>query len=112
MIVYSLFSNFICSFVTDRVVLGNNKYYDVSIITDDIFCVTEYIGKALGRNVTFVQCMDSENVSKKMMIKTVISKSELARFKIFMKEKAEDSFVYVTESAGVIGSDLKVVKKG
>lgn len=107
-IIYSLFSNFICSFVTDKVLIGNAHFYDVSIITDDVFEITDYIRISLKRSVTFIQCMDTEKVKKKMMIKTVISKQELARLKLFIKELNDGSFVYVSESAGVIGTNLEI----
>lgn len=107
-IIYSLFSNFICSFVTDKVLLGNTHFYDVSIITDDVFEITDYIRKKMNRSVTFIQCMDIENVKKKMMIKTVISKQELAQIKIFIKELNDGSFVYVSESAGLIGTNYDI----
>lgn len=109
-IIYSLFSNFICSYVTDKVVIGNSHYYDVSIITDNIFEITDYIRTKINRSVTFIHCMDTENVKKKMMIKTVVSKQELAQIKIYIKELNDGSFVYVSESAGLIGSNLEMKK--
>ncbi|MCR5625559.1 MAG: YitT family protein [Lachnospiraceae bacterium] len=107
LIIYSLFSNYICSVVTDKVILGAEKFYDVNVITDDVFEITDFIRKDLGRSVTYVQCMDTEHVSKKMMIKTVISRQQLAALKIFIKDIKDDSFVYVSESAGLIGTSLE-----
>jgi len=107
LIIYSLFSNYLCSVVTDKVVLGSEKFYDVNIITDDVFEITDFIRKELGRSVTYIQCMDTEKVSKKMMIKTVISRQQLAALKIFIKDIKDGSFVYVSESAGLIGTSLE-----
>ncbi|MCR5203307.1 MAG: YitT family protein [Lachnospiraceae bacterium] len=107
LIIYSLFSNYICSVVTDKVVLGVEKYYEVNIITSEIFKITDFIRKELGRSVVYVQCMDTENVSKKMMIKTVITNQQLTSLKLHIEKTDDDSFVYVSESAGLIGTSLE-----
>lgn len=103
LIMYSVIANFIASYITDWVIVGTKRYYIVNVVTDNIFDVTDFIRKELNRGVTFVQCMDADNVKKKMMIKTVLNSHELVKMKNYIKEQHDDSFVYATESAGLLG---------
>jgi uncharacterized membrane-anchored protein YitT (DUF2179 family) len=106
-IIYSLISNYISSKITDYVIIGNKRYYVVNIMTDNYFDVTDFIRKELKRGVTFVQGLDTSNVKKKIMVKTVVSNHELVLLKEYIKNLKDDSFVYVTESAGLIGGGFE-----
>lgn len=108
LIIYSLISVFIASKVTDMVILGNNKILIVNIMSDQYLEITEFVHKELGRGVTFVQSLDTQNVKKKMMIKTVLTKGEFVALKKYIDTFKDDSFVYVTESAGVIGGGFSL----
>ncbi|SCP97566.1 YitT family protein [Anaerobium acetethylicum] len=106
-IVYSLICNMISSRITDYVIIGLNKYYIVNIMSDNYLDITDYIRKELHRRVTFIQGMDTTNVKKKMLIQTVVSNRELVSLKMYVKGLKDDSFVYVTESAGLIGGGFE-----
>jgi uncharacterized membrane-anchored protein YitT (DUF2179 family) len=103
LIIYSLICNIICSKVTDMVIMGTERYYVVHVMSDRYLDITEYISKNLGRGVTFIQGMDTSNVKKKMLVETVVNRHELVLLKEFARELKDDSFVYLTESAGLIG---------
>ncbi|NTV78686.1 MAG: YitT family protein [Clostridiales bacterium] len=102
-IIYSLLCNLICSKVTDFVIMGTQKYYVVRVMSDRYLDITGFISKDLNRGVTFIQGMDTANVKKKMLVETVVNTQELVLLKEFIKELKDDSFVYVTQSAGLIG---------
>jgi Uncharacterized conserved protein len=103
LIIYSLICNVICSKVTDIVIMGTERYFIIRIMSDKYLEITEYVSKELNRSVTFIQGMDTTNVKKKMLVETVVSKHELMQLKEYIKELRDDSFVYVTQSAGLIG---------
>lgn len=103
LIVYSLIGTYISGKVTDMVILGMKKNYIVNIMSDNYLEITGFIHKDLHRGVTFIQSLDTNNVKKRMMIKTVVMNSELVRLRNFVKELEDDTFVYVTESIEVIG---------
>lgn len=102
-IIYSLLCNLVCSKVTDFVIMGIQKYYVVRVMSDRYLDITEFISKDLNRGVTFIQGMDTSNVKKKILIETVVNTQELVLLKEYIKELKDDSFVYVTQSAGLIG---------
>jgi len=102
-IIYSLLCNLVCSKVTDFVIVGIQKYYVVRVMSDRYLDITGYISKDLNRGVTFIQGMDTSNVKKKMLLETVVNTQELVLLKEYIKELKDDSFVYVTQSAGLIG---------
>lgn len=103
LIIYSLISVYISSKVTDIVILGSHKIFIVNVMSDHYLEITEFIHKELDRGVTFVQSLDTHSVKKKMLIKTVLTKTEFIQLRDYIDELDDDSFVYVTESAGVIG---------
>ncbi len=103
MIIYSLISTYVASKVTDYVVVGTQRNYVVDIMSDSYLDITDFIQKKLKRGVTFTQSLDTSDVRKKMMIKTVVTNTELVDLKNYIKSLDDDSFVYVTESVGIIG---------
>lgn len=103
LIIYSFISTFVQSMVTDYVIVGMEKYFIVSIMSDQYLEITDYIRKDLHRGVTFVQGMDTSNVKKKMLLQTVVNKQELIALKDYVKQFNDDSFVYATQSAALIG---------
>lgn len=109
LIVYSFISNYISSMITDFVIVGTKRYYIVNIISDEYLDITDFIRKDLKRGVTFIQSFDTENVKKKMMLKTVVNKQELIQLEEFVKDFKDDSFVYVTESAGIVGRGFEEI---
>ncbi len=107
LIIYSLIANYIAGKVTDFVIIGNKQYFVVNIMSDNYLEITDYIRKDLNRRVTFIQSMDTSNVKKKMMLKTVISKRELVKLRYYVKNFKDDSFVYATQSAGLLGGGFE-----
>ncbi len=103
LIIYSFMSNYVQSFVTDFIMIGGKKFYNVNIMSDQYLEITDFIRKELHRGVTFIQGMDTTNVKKKMMIQTVVSKHELVSLKVYVKSLKDDSFVYANQSASLLG---------
>ncbi len=106
-IVYSLISIYISSRVTDYIVLGLRRNYSVNVISDNYFDITEFIQDKLNRGVTFVQCVDTNQIKRRMMLRTVVTKSELVLLKHYIAELNDNSFVFVTESIEVIGEGFE-----
>ncbi|GMQ58667.1 YitT family protein [Vallitalea sediminicola] len=102
-IIYSLISIYISGKVTDYIILGTRREYCVNIISDNFIEITEFIHKKLNRGVTFVPCVGTYKVRKKMMIKAVVTNQELITLKNYVAALDDNSFVYVTESIEVFG---------
>ncbi len=79
------------------------REYCVNIISENFLDITEFIHTHLKRGVTFVSCVGTYKVNKKMMIKAVITNRELVLLKNYVASLDDNSFVYVTESIEVIG---------
>lgn len=103
MIAYSFISTYIMGVVTDYVMIGGKKYYNVSIMSDQYLEITDFIRLELKRGVTFVQGMDTSNVKKKMLLQTVMTKMELVALRDYVKSLEDDSFVYANQSASILG---------
>jgi uncharacterized membrane-anchored protein YitT (DUF2179 family) len=107
-IVYSLICNFVASVVTDKVIMGIEKYYVVNVMSDEYLRITEFIQKDLHRGVTFIQGMDTANVKKKMLVQTIVTQQEFIALKDFIRAYEDDSIVYATRSTNIIGRGFEV----
>lgn len=102
-ILYSMVSIYISGKVTDFIVAGFRRDYEVTIISDKYEEITAFIHKELKRGATFIKGTGSYNQQEKMLIKTLVSNSELIALKEYVKGIDPVCFMYINESIGVVG---------
>lgn len=103
-ILYSMVSIFISGKVTDFIVTGFRRDYEVTIISDKYMDITTFIHKDLKRGATFVKGLGTYNLQKKMLIKTLVSNSELIVLKEYVMNVDPSCFMYINESIEVVGA--------
>jgi uncharacterized membrane-anchored protein YitT (DUF2179 family) len=108
MIIYSLICTFVMSAVTDKLIIGFEKYYNVSIMSDQYLEITQFIRDELNRGATFIQGMDTSNVKKKMLIQSVLNQQELIAIRDYVKSLQDDSFICASRSNSIIGRGFDV----
>ena len=108
MIIYSLICTFVQSAVTDKLIIGFEKYYNVSIMSDQYLEITQFIQDELKRGATFIQGMDTSNVKKKMLIQSVLNQQELIAIRDYVKSFHDDSFICASRSNSIIGRGFDV----
>lgn len=108
MIIYSLICTFVQSAVTDKLIMGFEKYYNVSIMSDQYLEITQFIRDELNRGATFIQGMDTSNVKKKMLIQSVLNQQELIAIRDYVKSFQDDSFICASRSNSIIGRGFDV----
>lgn len=108
LIIYSLISTYVQSVVTDRLIVGFEKYYTVSIMSDQYLDITQFIRNELNRGATFIQGMDTSNVKKKMLIQAVLNQQELITLKEYVKAFHDDSFICASRSSTIMGRGFDV----
>ena len=108
MIIYSLICTFVQSAVTDKLIMGFEKYYNVSIMSDQYLEITQFIRDELNRGATFIQAMDTTNVKKKILIQSVLSQQELIAIRDYVKSFQDDSFICARRSNSIIGRGFDV----
>lgn len=101
--VYSLVSIYIAGKVTDYLIVGFNRYFEVNIISDEYIDITEFIQKKLLRGVTYTQCIGTYSLKKKMLMTTLVSSVELMQLKEYARSVDDECFLYINESTEVIG---------
>jgi len=102
-ILYSMVSIYISGRVTDFIVAGFRRDYEVTVISDKYVEITEFIHKDLKRGATFIKGTGTYNQQEKMLIKTLVSNSELIILKEYVKALDPLCFMYINESIGVVG---------
>jgi uncharacterized membrane-anchored protein YitT (DUF2179 family) len=108
-ILYSMVSIYVSGKVTDFIVAGFRRDYEVTIISDKYTEITEFIHKDLQRGATFIKGLGSYNHQEKMLIKTLVSNSELITLKEYVKKVDPLCFMYINESIGVVGGGFESI---
>lgn len=103
-ILYSMVSIYISGKVTDFIVMGFRRDYEVTIISDKHEEITAFIHKDIKRGATLIKGIGTYNHQEKMLIKTLVSNSELVILKEYVKDFDPDCFMYINESVGVVGN--------
>jgi uncharacterized membrane-anchored protein YitT (DUF2179 family) len=103
-IIYSMVSIYISGKVTDFIVAGFRRDYEVTIISDKYEEITAFIHKDLKRGATFIKGYGTYNQQEKMLIKALVSNSELITLKEYVRNLDPSCFMYINESIGVVGN--------
>ncbi|MFV0520109.1 MAG: YitT family protein [Lachnospirales bacterium] len=107
-IAYSFISTYIQSYVTDLIIIGSKKYYNVTVMSKDFLDIAEYIQKNLERNVTLVSSFDADSTTKKMLIQTVLTQVELVTLRDKIDEIDDDAFVYANKTSSIMGKGFSL----
>ena len=103
-ILYSMASIYVSGKVTDFIITGFRRDYEVTIISDKYDEITAFIHKDLKRGATLIKGHGTYNNQEKMLIKTLVINSELIILKEYVKNLDPACFMYINESIGVVGN--------
>lgn len=108
-ILYSMISIYVSGKVTDFIVAGFRRDYEVTVISDKYVEITAFIHNELHRGATFIRGMGSYNNQEKMLVKTLVSNSELIALKEYVKQVDPACFMYINQSIGVVGEGFESI---
>jgi uncharacterized membrane-anchored protein YitT (DUF2179 family) len=103
-ILYSMVSIYVSGKITDFIITGFRRDYEVTIISDMYEEITTFIHGDLMRGATLIKGQGTYNHQEKMLIKTLVSNSELIILKEYVKDLDPACFMYINESIGVVGN--------
>lgn len=103
-ILYSMVSIYISGKVTDFIITGFRRDYEVTIISDKHEEITTFIHSEIKRGATLIKGLGTYNNEEKLLIKTLVSNSELVALKEYVKNLDPSCFMYINESIGVVGN--------
>lgn len=104
---YSAISIYISGKVTDFIILGFGRYYEMNIITKEYIKVSSFIQTEIKRGVTYIQCVGAYELNNKMMVKTLVKSDEIIKIKNYISAIDLECFIYINESSEVIGRSFK-----
>ncbi|NTV89033.1 MAG: YitT family protein [Clostridiales bacterium] len=104
---YSAISIYISGKVTDYIMLGFGRYFEMNIVSGKYLELTEFIHKEIKRGVTYIQCMDTFELKKYMMLKILVKNDEIIKIKHYLNVLDPDSLIYLNESTEVVGKGFK-----
>jgi len=99
---YSAISIYISGKVTDFIILGFGRYYEMNIITKEYITVSSFIQTEIKRGVTYIQCVGAYELSNKMMVKTLVKSDEIIKIKNYINAIDLECFIYINESSEVV----------
>ena len=104
---FSLCGMLMKSLVIDRLIesINLNKYF--TVITTDPEPLCEYIRDTLHRSSTVYHAQGAYTHQDRVVILTVMSKSQGAKLRRFIEENQHDAFVMVTNSSEIVGKGFK-----
>jgi uncharacterized membrane-anchored protein YitT (DUF2179 family) len=100
---YSAISIYVSGKVTDFIILGFGRYYEMNIITNNYVMLAKFIQNEIKRGVTYMHCTGGYELKEQMMVKTLVKSIEVIRIKNYLKTVDPDCFIYINESAEVLG---------
>lgn len=106
---YTVIVQFCSSLVQDRVIVGLDTSRAVFIITSEPQKIADMILKKLNRGVTFLEGQGAYLGSRQRVIYCVVSLSQLARVKHYVRTTDPHAFLTVAEVSEVLGRGFRAV---
>ncbi len=106
MILYTLIFMFVTSYCVNLIVTGLSQRKAVMIISPQWRAIADEIMKGMQRGVTMVQGEGGYTGKKVQILYSVVTFSELSRFKQMIKNIDPQAFVVVTETLEVMGKGI------
>lgn len=106
---YTIVAQLCSSLVQDRVIVGLDTSRAVFIITSEPQKIADMILKKLNRGVTFLEGQGAYLGSRQRVIYCVVSLSQLARVKHYVKTSDPHAFLTVAEVSEVLGRGFRAV---
>jgi uncharacterized membrane-anchored protein YitT (DUF2179 family) len=103
-ILYSMVSIYVSGKITDFIITGFRRDYEVTIISDKYVEITAFIHSEIKRGATLIKGLGTYNNEEKLLIKTLVSNAELVILKEYVKDLDPSCFMYINESIGVVGN--------
>lgn len=100
---YSAISIYVSGKVTDFIILGFGRYYEMNIISSQFVIIAKFIQEEIKRGVTYMHCTGGYELKEQMMIKTLVKNDEIIKIKNYLKKIDSECFIYINESTEVIG---------
>ena len=104
---YSLITYFIAFKVIDLTIEGLDEAKAVMIVTEKADEIAETIIARLGRSVTFWEGKGGYTKGTKGILYAVVSRLEIAKLKMIVKEHDEGAFVTIHDVYDVLGGELQ-----
>lgn len=106
---YTIVAQFVSSMALDRVITGFDTSRAVFIISSEPQKIADLILKKLNRGVTFLEGEGAFMARRQRVIYCVVSLSQLARVKYYVRSIDPQAFLTVAEVSEVLGKGFRAV---
>lgn len=100
---YSIIGNIITSVLVDKFIAGFNTKIAVTIISDNLDSINDYINLELNRGTTIYKAVGGYTKDPRDILVTIVQRPQYIKIKEFVNEIDPDAFVFVKYVSEVIG---------
>lgn len=101
--IYAFISIYITTFVVGKTIAGFNTKIQMTIISDHIDDINNFIQKEIVRGTTFYKAAGGYTRAPKEILVTVVDKKQYIKIRNYINSIDPDSFVYISSINEVIG---------
>ena len=101
--IYALISLFITSYTVDYAITGFNSKIAMTIISDEIDKINNFISTEIVRGTTLYKAVGGYTKKDKFILVTVVDRKQYIKIRRFIQEVDEEAFVYTSNISEVIG---------
>lgn len=101
--IYAFLSLYITTFVLDHVIAGFRNKIQMTIISNQIDQINEYVQHNIMRGTTLYEAQGGYTRENKLILVTIVDKKQYIKIRNFINSIDEDAFVYISNISEVIG---------
>lgn len=101
--IYAILSLLVTTLALDKVISGFNTKYSLTIISEKMEEINEYIIKNLDRGTTIYKAYGGYTRGERNILVTIVDRQQLIKIKNFVNKIDDNAFVFVNHTSEVIG---------
>lgn len=101
--IYSFLSLYITTYVLDVAIAGFNSKIQLTIISDHVDVINDFITTKVNRGTTLYKAMGGYTKIDRNILVSIVDKKQYVKIRNFIKELDDNAFVYITNINEVYG---------
>lgn len=101
--IYSFISLYITTYVLDVSIAGFNSKMQITIISDHVDVINDFIATKINRGTTLYKAMGGYTKIDRNILVSIVDKKQYVKIRNFIEELDDNAFVYITNINEVYG---------
>ncbi|EHR33969.1 YitT family protein [Helcococcus kunzii] len=101
--IYSFISLYVTTYVLDVAIAGFNSKIQITIISDHVDVINDFIATKINRGTTLYKAMGGYTKIDRNILVSIVDKKQYVKIRNFIEELDDNAFVYITNINEVYG---------